>query len=322
MTISVCLIVKNEEEVLARCLDSLKGIGDETVIVDTGSSDGTKKVASRYTSDIYDLEWKDDFSYARNFAFSRCSCDYIYSADADEILDEENREKFLKLKEALDPSVEIVQFLYSNQLEFNTTYNYDRELRPKLYKRLRSFIFEGEVHERVRMEPVIFDSDIEIIHKPTSLHSGRDFLIFKKIIKNKGSLSARLLDMYLRELAVSGTDNDFIDAREIMEQSLETEDDEMRLKDILFVLMRAARTGGDDEGFMKYALKALALGNATSETAFELGEYYRGKGDTTEASIWYFNAAKETEPSLDLRYHEEYPLKYLPVGLDNQDGSD
>ena len=321
MTISVCLIVKNEEAVLARCLDSLKGIGDEIVIVDTGSTDGTKNVASLYTSDIYDLEWKDDFSYARNFAFSKCSCDYIYSADADEILDEENREKFLKLKEALDPSVEIVQFFYSNQLEFNTTYNYDRELRPKLYKRLRSFIFEGEVHERVRMEPVIFDSDIEIIHKPTSLHSGRDFMIFRKIVRNKGALSSRLLDMYLRELAVSGQDKDFTDAKEVMERSLEEEGDEIRLKDILFALMRAARVTGDDEGFMKYALKTLALGNITSETAFELGEYYRGKGDMKVATIWYYNAARETEASLDLRYHEEYPLKYLPEGPDDPDGT-
>ena len=71
MTLSVCMIVKNEEKVLARCLECLKDIADETVIVDTGSSDDTKKIAAGYTDRIYDYEWKDDFADARNFAFGK-----------------------------------------------------------------------------------------------------------------------------------------------------------------------------------------------------------------------------------------------------------
>ena len=314
MTISICLIVKNEEKHLPRCLDSLKDIGDEVVIVDTGSSDGTKKAAEKYTSRIYDFKWIDDFAAARNYAFSKCSCDYIYSADADEIIDMENRDKFLKLKETLDPSTEIVQFLYTNQLEYNTAYNFDRELRPKLYKRLRSFVWEGEVHEQVRLAPVILDSDIEIIHKPGSLHSGRDFEIFRRIISNKGELEPRLLDMYMRELAVSGSDSDFVTASEYISAALEQESDADRLKDELYTMMRACRISSDREGFMKYALRALALGEVTSETAFELGEYYRMTGDEKEAGIWYYNAAHETEPSLDHRYHDECPLRFLNNG--------
>ena len=312
-TVSVCLIVKNEEAVLKRCLDSLKGIADEYVIVDTGSDDGTKKIASAYTDRIYDFEWTDDFAAARNYAFSKCSCDYIYSADADEILDEKAAEQFKALKEALDGSVDIVQFLYTNQLEYNTTYNYDRELRPKLYRRLRSFVWEGEVHEQVRLDPMIYDSEIEIIHKPTSLHSGRDFDIFLKLMERKGELEPRLMDMYLRELAVSGTDEDYREAGSYIEKAVENESDALRLKDELYTLMRACRVSGDRDGFMKYALRALALGDVTSETAFELGEYYRAMGDKGEADMWYYNAAKETEASLDHRYHDEYPEKRLGI---------
>lgn len=314
ITLSVCMIVKNEERVLSRCLSSIRDIADEIVIVDTGSTDGTKEIAADFTSKIYDLEWTDDFAAARNFAFSKCTCDYIYSADADEIVDEANLEKFRHLKSVLDPSIDIVQFLYTNQLEFNTTYNFDRELRPKLYKRLRGFTWEGEVHEMVRLDPVIFDSDIEIIHKPEKLHSGRDFDIFGKIFKRKGALEPRLLDMYLRELAVSGTDEDYKAARECVEQALEKESDEARLKDELYTLMRACRVMSDRDGFMRFALRALALGNVTSETAYELGEYYRIAGDMSEAAMWYYNAANETEPSLDHRYHDEYPK----VRLDKQ----
>ena len=77
ITISVCMIVKNEEAQLAACLDSLKPIADEIIVVDTGSSDSTKEIAARYTDRIYDFPWIDDFAAARNFAFSKAKMEYI-----------------------------------------------------------------------------------------------------------------------------------------------------------------------------------------------------------------------------------------------------
>ena len=68
-TISLCMIVKNEEAVLARCLESIADLMDEIIIVDTGSTDRTKEIAARYTSKIYDYKWTNDFSAARNFFF-------------------------------------------------------------------------------------------------------------------------------------------------------------------------------------------------------------------------------------------------------------
>ena len=73
ITISLCMIVKNEEKVLARCLDSIADLMDEIIIVDTGSSDNTKEIAKKYTDKIYDFTWIDDFSAARNFAFSKAT---------------------------------------------------------------------------------------------------------------------------------------------------------------------------------------------------------------------------------------------------------
>ena len=151
------MIVKNEEAVLKRCLDSISDLMDEIIIVDTGSTDKTKEIARCYTNKIYDFEWVQDFSVARNFSFSKATMDYIYVADADEVLDEENREKFRNLKKAMIPEIEIVQMLYCNQLEFGTTYNFDEEYRPKLYKRLREFVWVEPIHEMVRLETVIFD---------------------------------------------------------------------------------------------------------------------------------------------------------------------
>ena len=116
VTISVCMIVKNEEKVLAGCLDSLEGLWEELIIVDTGSTDSTKEIARKYTDKVYDFSWTGNFSDARNYSFSLAKGDYIYSADADEVLDEENRKKFLILKNVLttDSEIEIVQMYYGN----------------------------------------------------------------------------------------------------------------------------------------------------------------------------------------------------------------
>ena len=108
ITISLCMIVKNEEDTLARCLDSVRGVVDEIVIVDTGSTDRTKEVAGTYTDKIFDFVWIDDFSAARNYSYSQATMDYILWLDADDVLLPEDRVKFLNLKETLNPSVDAV----------------------------------------------------------------------------------------------------------------------------------------------------------------------------------------------------------------------
>ena len=113
ISISMCMIVKNEHDILARCLDSYAGTYDELIIVDTGSTDNTKEIAAHYTDKIYDFEWINDFSAARNFAFSKAGCDYIFSADADEVLDDTNNYALRELKHMLLPEIDIVQMYLS-----------------------------------------------------------------------------------------------------------------------------------------------------------------------------------------------------------------
>ena len=74
--ISLCMIVRNEEAVLGRCLDSVADLVDEIILVDTGSTDNTKAVAAEYAAKIYDFPWCDDFSAARNYAVSQAVGDY------------------------------------------------------------------------------------------------------------------------------------------------------------------------------------------------------------------------------------------------------
>ena len=97
-TISLCMIVKDEEKVLDTCLNSIHDLVDEIIIVDTGSTDKTKEIAQKYTDKIYDFKWVDDFAKARNYSFSKATKDYIMWLDADDYLPEEEKPKFKKLK--------------------------------------------------------------------------------------------------------------------------------------------------------------------------------------------------------------------------------
>jgi glycosyltransferase involved in cell wall biosynthesis len=99
-SVSLCTIVKNEKNHLARCLVSAKPFVDEIIVVDTGSTDETKDIARVFGARIYEIEWVDDFSKARNFALSKASGDWILVLDADETLSSGDCEEFRRILEA------------------------------------------------------------------------------------------------------------------------------------------------------------------------------------------------------------------------------
>jgi len=86
LKISACMMVKNEEELLQGCLESIKNLVDEIIIIDTGSTDDTKKIAGKYTSKIFDSPWRDDFSFHRNESIGKATGDWLIIIDADERL--------------------------------------------------------------------------------------------------------------------------------------------------------------------------------------------------------------------------------------------
>lgn len=305
VTISLCMIVKNEEENLARCLSSYAPFMDEMIVVDTGSTDKTKEIAKQFTDKIYDFDWINDFSAARNYAFSKATCEYIFSADADEILEGENALQFSILKKVLDPEIEIVQMKYGNQLENGTIYNYDCELRPKLFKRLRTFTWIEPIHETVRTLPVVFDSDIVITHKPKTVHTQRDIKAFEMMVEKHMSISDRLHTIYAKELFVSGEEQDFIRAIPFFKESIQ---DDTRLEDAkleaVCVLAKAYRLLHDDANFFKYSV--LCDIGVCSEQYYEIGQYYYEKEDYEEALRYFTLAADHTMPILNLKYQEVY----------------
>lgn len=149
--ISLCMIVKNEEEVLRRCLDSISGIIENIIIVDTGSTDCTKEIAGEYTKEVYNFEWTNDFSKARNFAASKAKGKWILSLDADEYVDRKNLiETIERIKNGSDNTdlynVSIVHFIGENAEEtMKSTF-------PRFYRNISQIKYYRAIHETLRVE--------------------------------------------------------------------------------------------------------------------------------------------------------------------------
>ena len=193
------MIVKNEEKVLARCLDGIKSAVDEIIITDTGSTDKTKETALKYTDKVFDFKWSDDFSAARNFSFSKGTCDFLMWLDADDIITPENAEKLLELKNRLD-GVDAVMMKYNTAFDENgsPTFSYYRE---RLIRRSAPHKWRGRVHEAIECKGNILYSDIFINHASVKKEYGtRNLDIYEKQAASGEKMKPRDVFYYAREL--------------------------------------------------------------------------------------------------------------------------
>ena len=200
ITVSLCMIVKNEEDVLERCLESAAELVDEIIIVDTGSTDRTKEIAARFTGQIYDFPWRDDFAAARNESFSHASMDYCMWLDADDVLLEEDQTSFLALKESLDPSVSVVMAPYHTGFDESgrVTFSYYRE---RLIKNRAGMSWAGAVHEAVTPVGTVLYGDFAVTHRKTRPSDpDRNLRIYQTQLDAGKELEPRQQFYYGREL--------------------------------------------------------------------------------------------------------------------------
>lgn len=147
LPISVCIIAKNEEEYVERCLNSIKPYGFEIVFVDTGSTDSTLELASKFTNKIYHFVWCDDFSAARNLAMQKASNPWIFSIDCDESvtsLDLSALEKWMAIQEAANvPALGRVSRINLVNTQNTYTEHISRFFHKDFYH------FAGSIHEQL-----------------------------------------------------------------------------------------------------------------------------------------------------------------------------
>jgi tetratricopeptide (TPR) repeat protein len=141
------MIVKNEEELLPRCLDSAKVLADEIIIVDTGSTDNTVSIAERYGTRCYSFEWQNDFSAVRNYSLQYARGEWILVLDADEWLTPENTEKIKRLTQTAKGIAFYLNF--RSRIRSSAAGDYVITAHPRLFKNGLNIRFSGRIHEHI-----------------------------------------------------------------------------------------------------------------------------------------------------------------------------
>jgi glycosyltransferase involved in cell wall biosynthesis/predicted Zn-dependent protease len=146
-SISLCMIVRNEERHLERCLQSARDLVDEVLITDTGSSDATKSIAARMGARVFDLAWPDSFAVARTNSIRPARGDWIFYLDADEYLDDSARNEFRQLRSNLkDRHVYMMQQVSESSPGSGEVWSTDH---ARLFPKLNGLQWTYRVHEQV-----------------------------------------------------------------------------------------------------------------------------------------------------------------------------
>jgi len=145
MELTLCLIVKNEELKLSTCLSSFQGLFQKLVIVDTGSTDHTKKIAKQFGAQIYDFSWQADFSSARNFALSKVQTPLVMMVDADDQIELSSLQKIKQALQSLPDHVNgiFLPYLYSAVQQGQGIMAY----LPRIWRTSKQYKYTLPVHE-------------------------------------------------------------------------------------------------------------------------------------------------------------------------------
>lgn len=145
MSLSLCMIVKNEEKSLSTCLESIKDIVDEMIIVDTGSTDQTVEIAKSYGAKVCYFEWNDNFSDARNFSLEQANGDWILIMDGDDELKDSDKSEIGPLLKNSDVDIYLFQTLSYVGNNSDTVAN----LNVRLIKNNQGYKYKGAIHEQI-----------------------------------------------------------------------------------------------------------------------------------------------------------------------------
>ena len=295
VTISLCMIVKNEEDVIARCLESVKDLVDEINIVDTGSTDNTKKIVKQFTNRIFEFEWVHHFAQARNFSFQQATQDYILWLDADDVLLAEDQEKFKALKESLTPEIDAVSMNY--YLSFDAEGKVNSLLRRyRLVKRDKQFKWIGAVHEYLEVSGHLYESDVAVSHLPLHHDHQRNITIYKKLIESGEALTPRDTFYYANELLDQNEIEDAIFYYELFLTSKRgwVEDNIQSC----FKLADCYTTLNDKENNVSSILRSFEYDIPRPEACCRLGHHFMEQGKNQEAIFWYEQALTiKTKPN-------------------------
>lgn len=296
ITISLCMIVKNESAVLGRCLESVCEAVDEIIVVDTGSTDDTKDIAASYRAKVYDFTWRDHFAAARNYAFSLATKDYILWLDADDVMLKTDVEKLIKLKSTLSPEVSVVNMLYHAAFDSKgePTFSYNRE---RLLRRSDNPQWVGAVHEVIPQQGIGINSNIAVCHKKCgSGDPDRNLRIYEKRLALGEELDTRAQFYYGRELMFHRR---WSEAIKVLRDFL-TQPDAWLENQITACgdLATCYRNINDSQSEIQALLQSLSYDGLRAEICCAIGAWWLRRSGWRQGQFWY-----ETALSCDPQAH-------------------
>lgn len=316
-TLSLALIVKNEEKVLARCLDSAKDIVDEIIIVDTGSTDSTVEIARRYTDKVYSFKWCDDFSAARNFSFEKCTRDFILWLDADDQIKPEDAQK-IKALDLSNKEIIISPYHYSHDEYGNTTSVVPRE---RIIKRSLGCQWREPIHEYILVSGNYYQADFAVHHYRIHVSSERNIHILERVVKkfleSKGAEGNENPDSITRNLYYLGREySDFGKP----DQALECFEYFVGRpgafwEDVYHAWDKMAEIYFDknDEGNLRRCVfEGLKVEERRAEPCYYMGQFYLIKNQLDRALYWFHTCLNIKRPSSLLASHRPEYYTWLP----------
>lgn len=284
ISLSLCMIVKDEEETLERCLSCVKTFVDEIIIVDTGSKDKTKEIAKSFNAKIYDFQWINDFSAARNYAFSKATGEYAFWLDADDFITDENIEKLNKLVYTLDRSIDSVTMNYSLLRDENNKTIYSLR-RNRIVKRANNFAWIGRIHEFLDVKGNILNSDITIHHGKVKEITDRNLQMFRGMEREGVKFSLRDVFYYGNELYYNKLYyeailkyEEFINSKEGWIEDVKTATSN---------LIDCYTFTGEVEKKLNVILSTFKVDIPRADICCKLGEYFLENQKFKQAIFWY-----------------------------------
>jgi glycosyltransferase involved in cell wall biosynthesis len=194
--ISLCMIVKNEANFIEQCLKSVKGLVDELIVVDTGSTDQTVNICKRFNAKVYEYQWNNHFADARNFGLSKAKGDWILWIDSDETLD---YKKHNLIKDTISKTKALMIYLpvinyYGDNLPVKPEHAYIY-YQPRIFKNHLGIKFYNRIHETPQLpKNNLSDNNNEYIEAPIH-HYG-----YIKEVSNRKEKSKRNLQLLKQEI--------------------------------------------------------------------------------------------------------------------------
>ena len=281
MKISLCMICRDEEKKIERCINSIKQVVDEIVVVDTGSVDKTVEIAKGLGARVFEIIWENDFAKAKNYAITQCTGDWIIFLDADEYFMLESVNGLRELvRQADKKQKDYILCEIFNEVDGNIR---DSFKTVRIFKNTAEIRYKGRIHERIirnqgELKGIDFIDKLKILHDGYSTASMRE--------KHKVE---RNLTILLEEYAKSPLNSD-----------------------ICYYLMQSYNALNDVEKVWEYASKAIQYNNGEVEASkimcYErLIHICRIKDKEQSVAESLYKEAVEADkvyPDFDLRYGE------------------